>query len=221
MSSISETYANIKEIIHPVGEILGILLCGVVIGIIGAIRKRKLSIKKIFAKDQKFAQTHTQIHELLTELRLVTRSSRTLIFQFHNGGCFADGSSMKRFSVTHESISPGFQSMILEAQDVLVTRSMELIRILEVSPHKIISVESLEECSIQSGLMMNNVLYFSVSPLKCIDGLTPMGFVCCHWCSKDELFGISEEGIDESSLCKVIESATKTINTHLTYTTGK
>lgn len=215
MSSISQIYASIKDVVQPAGEIIGLLICGIVIGIVGGIKKKKLSFKTIFAKDQNFVQKHTQIHELLTELRLITRSSRSLIFQFHNGGSFKDGSSMNRFSVTHESIAPGIQSMILESQDVLVTRYMELIRLLKSSPHKIISVESLSESSLQSGLMINNVMFFSVSPLRCVDSLIPLGFICCHWCSKEEFFGISEEGIDENVLSGVIETATKTINTHM------
>ena len=217
MSSFSQIYDSMKDVVQPAGEIIGLLICGVVIGIFGAIRKKKLSIRKIFGKDEKFVQTHTQTHELLTELRLVTRSSRSLIFQFHNGGNFADGSSMVRFSVTHESISTGVQSMILESQDVLITRYMELIRLVENSPHKIISVESLTESSLQSGLVINNVMFFSVSPLRCVDSLIPLGFICCHWCSKEDLCSISEEGIDANALSGVIEVATKTINTHMQF----
>ena len=57
--------------------------------------------------------------------------------------------------------------------------------------------------------------FFTVSPLKCMDGVTPLGFLCCQWCSADALNGIEEEGISKHSLEQVIESNSKTINAHL------
>lgn len=221
MTHILQLYTGLRDLIGPLGEILGGVIFGIALGIIGAIRRRKPSIKELFSKDVKFKDKHSQIHELLTELRLVTRSSRALIFQFHNGGIFADGSSMKRFSVTHESVSTGIQSMLLESQDVLVTRYMELVHLLEASPYKIISVESLLDCSLRSALEINNVEYFMVSSLKYNDNLTPMGFVCCHWCDANGLDSIKQEGISEDSLEQVIEATTKNINIHLIHTNRK
>lgn len=221
MTHILQLYTALRDFIGPLAEILGGVIFGIALGIIGAIRRRKPSIKELFSRDTKNKDKHSRIHEILTELRLVTRSSRALIFQFHNGGIFADGSSMKRFSVTHESVSTGIQSMLLESQDVLVTRYMELVHLLEVSPYKIISVESLLDCSLRSALEINNVEYFTVSSLKYSDSLTPMGFVCCHWCDANGLDGIKQEGISEDSLEQVIEATTKNINIHLIHTSRK
>ena len=162
-----------------------------------------------------------EVQEFLENFREKWDFDRVGIFQFHNGGIFADGSSMKRFSVTHESVSTGIQSMLLESQDVLVTRYMELVHLLEVSPYKIISVESLLDCSLRSALEINNVEYFTVSSLKYSDSLTPMGFVCCHWCDANGLDGIKQEGISEDSLEQVIEATTKNINIHLIHTSRK
>jgi uncharacterized protein YodC (DUF2158 family) len=162
-----------------------------------------------------------EVQEFLDDFREKWTFDRVGIFQFHNGGIFADGSSMRRFSVTHESVSTGIQSMLLESQDVLVTRYMELVHLLEVSPYKIISVESLLDCSLRSALEINNVEYFTVSSLKYSDSLTPMGFVCCHWCDGNGLDSIKQEGISEDSLEQVIEATTKNINIHLTHTNRK
>jgi uncharacterized protein YodC (DUF2158 family) len=98
---------------------------------------------------------------------------------------------------------------------------MELVHLLEVSPYKIISVESLLDCSLRSALEINNVEYFTVSSLKYSDSLTPMGFVCCHWCDGNGLDSIKQEGISEDSLEQVIEATTKNINIHLTHTNRK
>ena len=218
---IQEIFTSIKDTMPMIGEVIGALLCGIMIGFWGVWKKKRSNLKRLLLKDKRFVQNHTQLHEVLTELRLMCNCSRSLIFQFHNGGNFSDGSSMKRFSVTHESVASGIQSMILESQDVLLTRYMELVRVLEISPHKIIRVESLSESSFRAGLQINNVMYFSASPLKHSDGLVPMGFVCCHWCDANGLDSIKQEGISEDSLEQVIEATTKNINIHLIHTNRK
>lgn len=167
-------------------------------------------------KDEKIAKAHSRVHETLTELRLLVRASRAMVFQFHNGGKFADGSSIKRFSVTHESCSSGIQGMLLESQDVLLTRYKEMIDILDSKQNKIIKVSDLPECSFRYGLEINNVLFFSLSPLKFEDGLTPMGFVCCHWCNIEDLDCLQADGVSDTSISEVISGSSKIINSHLT-----
>jgi hypothetical protein len=210
-----------KEFVTTFGELLGTLIIGVVIGVAGAIRKRKLSMKTNHKQNKVFAEQHSRIHEMLTELRLVARASRCLIFQFHNGGAFADGTSIKRFSVTHESNDSTISSILLESQDVLLTRYMDLVRILDESPNKILRVSSLPPSAFRSSLEINNVQYFSMSPLKCLDGLTPLGFVCCQWCSIEQLDQIEAEGVSESTLEEVIATSVSQINSHIANKAGK
>ena len=208
--------SSYSDTIYSIGEVFGVFAVGIGVGLWSMIKKRKLSIKMENKKDQKVANAHSQVHETLTELRILVRCSRALVFQFHNGGKFADGSSIKRFSVTHESCGAGVQSMLLESQDVLLTRYKELVDILDTKQNEIIKVSDLPQCSFRYGLEINNVLFFSVSPLKCEDGLTPMGFVCCHWCDIGDLDSVRAEGISENSLGEVVSVSAKTINTHLT-----
>ena len=217
MTDVHETVNSMKEYVLGFGELLGVLVMGVGIGVVGVFRKNKSALKMSLAKTKKFISDHSQIHELLTELRVTIRASRCLVFQFHNGGSFADGTSIKRFSVTHESCASGVTSMILESQDVLLTRYMEVIHLMEGKSNKIIPVDSLPPCAFRSGLEINMVEYFSISPLKGVDGLTPLGFLCCHWCSSGELDNIEKEGITEDALEEVIENGTKNINTYLAY----
>ena len=75
--------------------------------ILGGIKFFK-KMKKEFIKDN-FIQIHTEIHELLTELRVLTDSARTQVIQFHNGEYFIDGISMRKFSLTHESVEKGIE----------------------------------------------------------------------------------------------------------------
>lgn len=211
---MTETAYSIKDILVPIGESIGFIITGIVVGFWGSWKKRN---RQEIKENRVNIFGHSQVNEVLTELRVLVRCSRSIIFQYHNGGKFADGTSIKRFSVTHESDDFGVQSMILESQDVLTTRYSELIKILEDRPNTIISVDSVIDSSFRTSLEINNVLYFSVSPLKCMDSITPMGFVCCHWCDIKDIDGIYKEGFKRSELEQVIEGSSKIINTHLSH----
>lgn len=211
---------SFRDIFLSLGEVFGVFVVGLGLGIAGALKKKNILFGwfkrfSVGKREEKRMESHNRIHETLTELRVLVRASRSLIFQFHNGGKFADGTSIKRFSITHESCSSGVSSMMLESQDVLLTRYMELVDLLDKKSNQIISVSSLPHCSFRSTLEINNVVYFCLSPLKCQDSLTPMGFVCCHWCDFDELDKMHEEEISDSALQEVIENSSRSINNHL------
>jgi hypothetical protein len=218
---ITEHLSSIKDVSMMIGEVIGIFVIGLGVGIVGALRKKKLHFNFCKAEETKFVQTHSQIHELLTELRITIRACRCLVFQFHNGGSFADGTSIKRFSVTHESCETAIQSMIVESQDVLLTRYMDVVRIMEEQGGVIIRTDSLPQSSFRSGLEINSVEYFSVVPLKFDDGLTPLGFLCCHWCSSAELDEIDREGVSEQAVGELIKDSARAIQSHLTQTKRK
>ena len=220
MNWIAQNLDTIKNVVLSFGEVLGTLIIGILIGVGGAIRKRNLSLKMNISKERRFVEKHSRIHELLTELRVTVRASRCLVFQFHNGGSFSDGSSIKRFSVTHESCESGVTSMILESQDVLLTRYMELMQIMRETPNKILPVSALPPSSFRSGLEINSVEYFSISPLQCYESLVPVGFVCCHWCSMDKLDEIEKEGITQETVEQLIGESVREINSYFSFKAG-
>lgn len=214
-ASASGNESVLKDMLFHFGEMAGVLVFGMLIGVVSIIKKNKSSLLKMAKWETTKIQSHSRVHENLTELRVVVRAARALIFQYHNGGKFADGTSIKRFSVTHESCASGIPSMMMESQDVLLTRYMELITILEDRPNEIIAVSSLPDSSLRSILEINNVVYFSAGPMKCQDSITPMGFVCCHWCDTQEMDKLHEEGFDDDSMKEVIKNSIHTINNHL------
>jgi hypothetical protein len=213
--SMTSNLSVLKDAIFHFGEFAGVLIFGMGLGIISIIRKNKVSLKWDAKKETSQLHAHSRVHETLTELRVTVRASRALIFQYHNGGKFSDGTSMKRFSVTHESCANGVIGMMLESQDVLLTRYIELIGVIDEQANQIIRVSTLPECTLRSILEINNVVYFSVGAVKCVDSLTPMGFVCCHWCDVGELDELHEEGFDDGSLSDVIKNSIYTINNQL------
>jgi len=217
MSSVLTFLHSFKDITFILGEFIGVLGVGIGLGVFTTIKRKNISLRWNSKKELKKQQSHSAIHETITELRVLVRSSRVVVFQYHNGGKFADGSSIQRFSITHESCSSGSPSMMIESQDSLLTRYMELVGLLEKQPNKIIRVSSLPECALRLSFDINNVVYFSVSPLKCRNMITPMGFVCCHWCNLVDLDDLLKEDISEDGISEVIEGNAKIINNHLNH----
>lgn len=215
-TDLSTVSFSLRDVLLSLGELVGVFAVGIGLGVVGVIKKNNLFPKFSKQKQElRSREAHSRLHESLTELRVLVHASRSLIFQFHNGGKFADGTSIKRFSVTHESCATSVPSMMLESQDVLLTRYMEMVEILDKKSNQILNVDTLPHCSLRSTLEINNVVYFCVSQLKCHDSLTPMGFVCCHWCDVDDLDKLYDQEITNNNLQEVIESSTRNINNHL------
>lgn len=84
----------------------GIATASFLVGAYYGIKKIK---EKLFSNKKKkeckqYWNIHSEIHEILTELRIRTDAARAQIIQFHNGEYFMDGVSMKKMSLTHESL---------------------------------------------------------------------------------------------------------------------
>ena len=77
-------------------------------------------------KQQSIA-VHSRVHEQLTELRVLTGAGRAQICMFHNGGTFESGSSMKKFSVTHESLALAIESTLQKKKEMVVSAFTHLI----------------------------------------------------------------------------------------------
>jgi len=63
----------------------------------------------------------TIIQEWLEEFRNRYEFERSAIFQFHNGGKFFHGKSMKKFSMTYEAVAPGYEKMKRNMQNILTS----------------------------------------------------------------------------------------------------
>jgi hypothetical protein len=57
----------------------------------------------------------------LTELRVKVDCARAQIVQFHNGEYFMDGISMKKLSLTHESLSKGVSEEAGKTTNILIS----------------------------------------------------------------------------------------------------
>ena len=193
------------------GMAAGALLIGVIAVVIPVLIKLRRSKKSPFPLEYPSGfnwDIHTRIHETLTELRVKTDSARTQIMQFHNGGEFLDGISMKKFSCTHESINVGVSPEGDLKKDLLITRFMPLLNVVKSNSSKLHIVDSLEDTYTKQYLQNTNVIAFSVLPLRKKHEI--LGYIMCEWCS----WGKVDE-IDEASMVEEMIQARNSIEVQL------
>jgi hypothetical protein len=137
---------------------------------------------------------HNHIHEMLTSLRFHTNSDRAQIGQFHNGGKFLEGSAMKRFSISHESCSPGVSMEFHSLQGILATLFWDMIEILKQDDPKIRFTQSLpDETVLKTYNESKNIQAFAMLPIKKND--LYIGFVKVDWNDKNTLPDDPEDGV--------------------------
>ncbi len=151
---------------------------------------------------------HTRVHETLTELRVKTDSARTQVIQFHNGGQFLDGISMKKFSCTHESINVGVSPEGDFKKELIITRFMPLLDLVKNNTPRLHIVDTQEDTYTKQYLQNTNVVAFSVLPLRKKNEI--LGYLMCEWCS----WGKTDE-IDEAAMAEEMLIARNSIEVQL------
>lgn len=149
---------------------------------------KSLSKFKKEKNSKKFTQVHSEIHELLTELRLVTDSARTQVIQFHNGDYFMDGVSMRKFSVTHESLERSVDSCASKMHAVLCSLFIPLVQLVLDNKAKIHFTQDLKESYFKQFFESRNIEGFSVLPLIVRNQTT--GFILVQWCNSKKVDGV-------------------------------
>lgn len=110
------------------GIIMSIIagVSSITVAIITVVVKDYLDRKKTSAakeKDETIAESDLQEMVIVNDWLSNTRSKygfeRMAIFQFHNGGKFFQGKSMKKFSMTYEATAPGYEKVKRTMQNIL------------------------------------------------------------------------------------------------------
>ena len=96
-------------------------------------RKAKISKEKNEALTSEDVSSMMEIQEFLDSLIDKWEIDRGAIYQFHNGGKFFNGVSMKKYSLTHESTAPGIVKVKESNQNVFVTEHPYLMKQLSES----------------------------------------------------------------------------------------
>ena len=179
-------------------------------GKIGMLLKERKETKKqiVNLPDNCFWNVHTILHETLTELRVKTNCARAQIVQFHNGGEFLDGISMKKMSLTHESLDKGVSSEMPLKQELLLSMCVDGLMLLQEDNPKVHIVDEMEDSWCKQFMENSNVIAFSFLPIKKYG--QAVGYVMVQWCSWNHA-----DGVDELEVAETIEDARKLIEVQL------
>ena len=189
-----------------VGMIAAVIFAGAMTVLYPLLRKLK---KQSIGLDYNFNwDVHSRIHEVLSELRVKTDCARSQVVQFHNGGMFLDGISMKKMSLTHESLANGCSSEMETKRDLMLSLCLEGLALLRENDPKLHIVEQLEDSWCKNFMQSSNIISFCFIPLRKNGGI--IGYVMCQWCSWSKT-----DMIDESLVSKEIEVARNDIEVNL------
>jgi hypothetical protein len=167
----------------------GILGISVVAGvIIGWLRISKpvgewLGWGKGKEKSKKSQTTDDRnIQENLNKLRYDSDACRVKVIQYHNGGSFANGKSMKKMSLTHESCHPGMVPTYKNSSDQILSLFVDMVELAHNNTPELINTSSVRDSHFKSYLQSNHVLMFSVLPIRNLKG-EEIGCMLCEWCA--------------------------------------
>ena len=144
--------------------------------------------------------SHTTLHEKLTELRVQVDCARTQIVQFHNSGEFLDGISMKKMSLTHESLATGTSSEMETKKDLLVSLCIDGLTLLKENKPELYVVDQLEDSWCKKFMQASNVIAFSFLPIRKKNKI--IGYLMCQWCSWSKT-----DNIEEKEMALFLENA--------------
>jgi hypothetical protein len=177
---------TIVETSFTIGTYVFSFLMGGVVLLSSNFKKWFNNRKNITLSENAFLRIHSQLDELLTEMRIKLNCNRTGICRFHNGGYFFDGISIIKSTTTHESCSLGTVSTIENGQSILLTRFIDKMELLQKNSALIHYTSNLKNGNYKAFLESKNVLGFVLYPLFSDKG-TKIGHIYCDWNDYDEL----------------------------------
>jgi len=174
--------------------------------------KRRVRIKNYANKNLDYPEnfqwsTHTILHEILTELRVIADAGRTQIVQFHNTGEFLDGISMKKFSITHESLTTGTSAEVGK-KDQLISMFLDKLNLLKDDCAKVHIVDTLSDSYTKQYMQSSNIIAFSMLPIRRNKEI--IGYIMTQWCSWNKV-----DSIDYDLISQQMESSRDKIEVKL------
>lgn len=173
-----------------IGAAAAAAIAGIFFGLKEVIKL--LKTKKVRKSEKAFAETNMRIWEILTEVRIRFKGCRVSLAQFHNGGKYVDGSSMRRMSITHQSCDQKASSTMQFRQDALVSRFVELIEILQDNDPGIRMVSEEKDSNTKRFHEIHDTLAFAILPVQCNDSLAVHGYIMIEWCDLGRLDDLDE-----------------------------
>jgi hypothetical protein len=187
--------SNKSDLVLQWFESTSIITAGVIGVVLTALR---FIPKRKHDEDKKYIEVHGEIHETLTELRVKTDAARSQIIQFHNGEYFMDGVSMRKFTLTHESLSRGMSADAGRIKGLLCSMFVPLLNAVVADDPKIISMYDLQHSFFKQFFEDNNVEGFCVLPIRIRNQIT--GFLLNQWCNSTKFDMVDTSVVKESML---------------------
>ena len=164
----------VTSIITALGSITVALITVVVKNWLDA-KRTKAEKEREEVIDEAGVEEMVLVQDWLNEFRKKYEFDRVGIFQFHNGGKFFQGKSMKKFSMTYESVAPGYEKIKRAQQNVLASEYPQWISTMlkkkcfanlvsEIDPQSRAELEAL------------GIQQFVTVPIHCLKGAL-IGFI--------------------------------------------
>lgn len=196
---MQSTTSLFSEHFFTVGMYVFSFLIGGVVVFITKFQKFLKYAKTNKGLKQNFLRIHSELDEYLTELRIKLKACRVGLVRFHNGGNYLDGSSIMKFTTTHESCKIGIDSSLDTSQGLLITRFIDMIELIQKDNSKLTYTIDLKDSHFKGYQETKGTIAFTLLPLKCNKGLN-LGYIICEWCNYDRVEEIEQPEIDYEML---------------------
>jgi hypothetical protein len=130
------------------------------------------------------------IQEFVENVREEFQFDRVSICQFHNGGKFLNGRSMKKFSMTYESTALGIEKIKRKYQNVMVSEFPKMVaEMLDEDFFIIDQNNAVDFPQAWREMLSNGIVQAAIVPIRGLRG-DIMGFISCHSIGeKNDLLG--------------------------------
>jgi hypothetical protein len=169
------------EIIQTVITTVGTI----VVALITVVVKTKLDqhyTSKNAKKEENITEADVQdmvlVQEWLENFRAKYEYERASIFQFHNGGKFFQGKSMKKFSMTYEAAAPGYEKIKRFQQNVLTSEYPRWVNRMMNDTCFVTTPEDVDFKD-KKELEKLGIIQFVTVPIYCLNN-TLIGFIVGH-----------------------------------------
>lgn len=169
---------------YNIGMTAGAIMAGVG-GFLFGKRKKEDEEKRDSSITPVYEQKQDVINDKLVAFRVLSNADRAKICQFHNGGKFLDGSSMKRFSVTHERCDIGVPFEGSTLQNIVVTIFWDLIVRMKKDDGSVVFTRDLPDGHFKSYYKSHGIDAFNILPIR-KDELY-IGFLMAEWSDIDKV----------------------------------
>ena len=120
------------------------------------------------------------MYEFIERFRDEYEFDRVSVSQFHNGGKFFNGRSMKKFSMTYEATAPGIAKIKREYQNLLVSEFPKMFHCMfEQECLFMLDATCDEYPAVAREMAQHGIVQNIVIPIKGLKG-DLIGFVSCH-----------------------------------------